>query len=406
MIFHVQYNDNLLTVNIDKRRKIGQLYGHIINTIHVRSSQVVYMVSGYTFLGLPPIQFETSISSSGLIEYSLIYVVLNHYPDLTQRYCQNGGTNDLFEQWVYADDSFDSNLIDYDPVLSATRPSMSQTSGTQPSVSQPSTTRPSLTQPSVSQPSTTRPSLTQPSVSQPSTTRPSLTQPSVSQPSTTRPSLTQPSTTQPSTTQPSTTQPSTAQPPTRRRLILRRQQEPPQNTHTHSTVSSVSVSNTRETDESDTTDDEPEMGIEIEQEFDINVDSASHSLNDILSASLNSFGNENFRNNILNAMNQALSMVGRTHNLTPVPVTLSEQQFRKLEKGHYKDVVSSYKRHHLNEEPYPKCPITQETFSETSNIVMLGCGHYFSEEGIKTWLLEQSVKCPCCNADVREFLTH
>jgi len=88
------------------------------------------------------------------------------------------------------------------------------------------------------------------------------------------------------------------------------------------------------------------------------------------------------------------------NNLESVKVTLTEDQFNSLERKKYKDILLG-----VNEEqPYSQCPITGDQFSDDTIVIMLHCGHYFKEEGIRTWLLEHSTNCPCCKADVRDSL--
>ena len=66
--------------------------------------------------------------------------------------------------------------------------------------------------------------------------------------------------------------------------------------------------------------------------------------------------------------------------------------------------MENYILTHHNERPYITCPITRESFTDDTLVIVLGCGHYFSVDGIKPWLSDESTKCPCCNADVRDTL--
>lgn len=52
----------------------------------------------------------------------------------------------------------------------------------------------------------------------------------------------------------------------------------------------------------------------------------------------------------------------------------------------------------------PACPISHETFSETSAIMRIrACGHYFAPESLRTWFAS-SVRCPICRHDIRTDL--
>ena len=52
----------------------------------------------------------------------------------------------------------------------------------------------------------------------------------------------------------------------------------------------------------------------------------------------------------------------------------------------------------------PACPISHETFSETSAVMRIrACGHYFTPESLRTWFAG-SVRCPICRHDIRTDL--
>lgn len=90
------------------------------------------------------------------------------------------------------------------------------------------------------------------------------------------------------------------------------------------------------------------------------------------------------------------------YDQTDVAVTLTPEQYRKLERKKFKDVAPVYRETHQGEQPYTECPITREKFTDESEVIVLKCGHYFYENGIKPWLLNSSTKCPCCKAELRE----
>ena len=47
-----------------------------------------------------------------------------------------------------------------------------------------------------------------------------------------------------------------------------------------------------------------------------------------------------------------------------------------------------------------ECVITQDEFEEGEEIIQLPCGHIFKPEAIKTWLKEESSKCPICRFEL------
>jgi hypothetical protein len=91
-------------------------------------------------------------------------------------------------------------------------------------------------------------------------------------------------------------------------------------------------------------------------------------------------------------------------DLQDVPVTLRKEQYEMLMRKKYKDVIQLYMSRHGGEVPYHMCPITHEPLTDNTTVIMLDCGHLFSEIGMRRWLLEESTKCPICKADVRENL--
>jgi hypothetical protein len=84
-----------------------------------------------------------------------------------------------------------------------------------------------------------------------------------------------------------------------------------------------------------------------------------------------------------------------------VAVTLTPEQYQQMERTQFKDVALMYTETHNGEQPYTECPITREKFTDDSEVIVLTCGHYFFENGIKPWLLNSSTMCPCCKMDLR-----
>ena len=47
-----------------------------------------------------------------------------------------------------------------------------------------------------------------------------------------------------------------------------------------------------------------------------------------------------------------------------------------------------------------ECVITQEKFEKDEEVICLPCNHIFNKEAIKTWLKEESSKCPICRHEL------
>ena len=78
-----------------------------------------------------------------------------------------------------------------------------------------------------------------------------------------------------------------------------------------------------------------------------------------------------------------------------------------LEKMPYKKILSNKGEEQLkvikyNKETYDQdsCCITFENFEEGKDVIQLPCKHIFDPEGIKTWLKEESSKCPICRYEL------
>lgn len=337
MIFYVQYNSSLLMIHLNRRQTVGELYGQIIENLNILPRQVVCMVCNGSILGMNPLNFEKNLSLAGLPENSLIFVILNHYPELTQLYCNS--THELYQQWSNRQHlHLDASHIRHDTILERnhnTRQSQSIRRESSP---------------------------------------------------------------------PNEYNNRNAASTETRRHIYTRRRSPPEHSNVrteprtsgppllHMNSSSASRINSR-TNASDYAAhivssfltpflDNVQFNITIDDDDDL----------DMYTTNMAEFFN-------LLTRNERLSNL-----FNNVPVTLSNEQYNLLQKKKYKDVIDLYKVAHQNEQPYNTCPITREQLSDDTDVIILECGHYFSEEGIKPWLFEQSTKCPCCNADVRESL--
>jgi len=78
------------------------------------------------------------------------------------------------------------------------------------------------------------------------------------------------------------------------------------------------------------------------------------------------------------------------------------------EKDAYKKVLSDKGEEQLKEIIYQKenfdthqCVISMEDFNDGDTVIQLPCGHIFNPESIKTWLKEESSKCPICRYELK-----
>ena len=73
----------------------------------------------------------------------------------------------------------------------------------------------------------------------------------------------------------------------------------------------------------------------------------------------------------------------------------------------YKKIISEKGEKQLKEVEYKKekynqtsCCITFEDFKENQKVILLPCNHLFEPNAIKTWLKEESNKCPICRHEL------
>ena len=90
-------------------------------------------------------------------------------------------------------------------------------------------------------------------------------------------------------------------------------------------------------------------------------------------------------NNIFNMINQ----------YEDVKVILSEEQFNNLEHFNYDDSLCSDK----------DCLICIQSFEDNNEITKIKCNHMFHKKCIKTWLCEESNKCPICRSEIEKGIT-
>jgi hypothetical protein len=85
MNIYVQYNQSIILCRISARKKIGDLYQHILNTLYLLPVNIVYMVHDGEILGSNNLSFDNYINNSNIHNKSLIFVIINHYPLLSGR---------------------------------------------------------------------------------------------------------------------------------------------------------------------------------------------------------------------------------------------------------------------------------------------------------------------------------
>ena len=149
-------------------------------------------------------------------------------------------------------------------------------------------------------------------------------------------------------------------------------------------------------------------------------DTSNVFLHDLLSLNANDLSDTriSFINYLLNAMNNTninenlamLPLAGIYNNAQRSNIAnLNELLNRTLqEKYIYKKVLSDQGKQQLKEIIYDskkfdtkECAITQDTFVEGQTIIQLPCSHIFDPESIKTWLKEESSKCPICRYELK-----
>jgi hypothetical protein len=115
MHIYIQYNNHLKTLQVSPNVTIGQLFTHILHKLHVNAEQVLQMVHNYSILGIAPMNFEKKLQVAGLHEQSMIFVILNHYPDLTASFSHS--TIELYNQWLSRENRPLDDEVVFDPIF-------------------------------------------------------------------------------------------------------------------------------------------------------------------------------------------------------------------------------------------------------------------------------------------------
>ena len=105
----------------------------------------------------------------------------------------------------------------------------------------------------------------------------------------------------------------------------------------------------------------------------------------------------NYTTQIVDTVSNMLrERINANNQMVDVPIVLKDEAFNILPKYKYRDLDDNIKK------DYKSCPISMQEYEEDTELVKLPCNHYFSVEFAKTWLLENSHKCPVCRASAGE----
>jgi hypothetical protein len=397
MRIFIQYENHLLPMNIQLHDIIGGVYERILTEIGITADKIVNMFYDTSVIGQSPLDFAATVHEGKIRDGAFIFVILNHYPQLTEYTCKTYHTQ--FLQWKNRHlIPYDHTRLNYDPVLQ----SLNRRPTNQVSL-------PSLQPPTMQAPPSQSPRPAQqgpaviPNVYFQNPSRALQSQSLISLASSSGSSNV--SQVQRSPIRRSTVIPTSSQATPRPLLSLLANSQPPnslatnlrlasQNPMSHAIqMRSISpehairlASPRRGPISSVLTQSSPSRPAGLRPRSDI--DSIFSSLTDRVLG-----------------VNQPSDIGYRIFSqLVDVPVTLTEEEFNRFQKKTYRQVCQDYRLQHPNETPYERCPIERELFESDELVVVLECGHYFKTESIRQWLTVSSHICPCCNADVRDTL--
>ena len=368
--FYVQYNQHIYSVRISRRSHVGTLYQRILALLEISSRQVVYMIHNGQALGLPPKEFTQTLTNIGIHSGSMIFVILNHYPDLVTWSVPT--THRFYQQWLNAHTHHHEVIRSEDVIFDQI-----------------------LTHNYVPPPTPI---------------------------------------------------------PAPRHHTDPLMPSDPENQEDDGADGGDNDGTGEIVDEHDNGDPNPDTNLNplihpistdteasqlhgvdlllnVTQQFD--QDLQQFAPQDIQTAFLSLMRGTNSNStpasptlsNIMQTLNQSMDSFSQTivnehltspdiinflityqnhGHLTDVPVNLTQQQINRLKHTKYHLIKMTYCDEHHGEQPYDHCPITREPFRDDSDVIVLPCGHYFSTEGLQPWLSQHSIRCPCCNQDVRD----
>jgi len=124
----------------------------------------------------------------------------------------------------------------------------------------------------------------------------------------------------------------------------------------------------------------------------------------------------NLQNRFINLLVEYLNNQTTNENLLSLPfenTSLNRNSFQNIlnnslmEKKAYKKVISDKGKDKLKEIIYhntkyetKECVISMDEFHNGDKIIQLPCNHIFHKKSIKTWLCEESHKCPVCRYEL------
>jgi hypothetical protein len=146
----------------------------------------------------------------------------------------------------------------------------------------------------------------------------------------------------------------------------------------------------------------------------MSVDTSSNFINHIIPDRWEDLSG-NYRSQVINMLSSLMGVGNFNSNLATLPLVnnftnngLNRILTQSLmEKTPYKKILSKKGNEQLKIVKYNKdifdqnsCCIMFEDFKEGQDVIQLPCNHIFDCEGIKTWLREESSKCPVCRFEL------
>lgn len=139
------------------------------------------------------------------------------------------------------------------------------------------------------------------------------------------------------------------------------------------------------------------------------TDISNNYLHNLISDSSN-----NLQNRFINLLVEYLNNQTTNQNLLSLPFENTSVNSLQnilnnslMEKKAYKKVISDKGKDKLKEIIYDnskyetnECVISMDEFNNGDKIIQLPCGHIFHKTSIKTWLSEESNKCPVCRYEL------
>ncbi len=470
MKIHVQYGNNLMRIEVSKSILIGDLYQIIIDKLGICFKQIIDMYFNNKSLGYDHLNFDRKLNHSGLYNNCIIYVIFNHFPNLTRLHGQPN--HHIYEQWQYkANNHYISQGLLFDPIFNTNNlndgrqrevdefftqtylnsyidssqqnhgPSRNYRNDVQP-INQEHERQPTTIQEHagqihrnlvaenshLNQNQTIDRSQQIPQNNHRSQQMNQNNHRSHSMNQNQNINRSQQINQNNDRSQEVDQNPNQNQ---RQRFTSRNNHEQHrlmrQTDHNSSIIGSQTLPSQTNTNSNSNRSQPNQIRQQIfhssnpNQIFQRNENEQFPNMSNVLQITtqlLRNFGtfldiepvqdniNNGFPENIFQDFYMQITSgdINNFMDLENVPVTLTEQQIDLLHVKKYKDIVESYKLSHLDENPYDRCPITKELFEDNTDVIILDCGHYFAIEGIQTWLVDHSTKCPCCNSDVRDFI--